>query len=158
MSVTVFVSRIIKLFALLRCSFLYHFTTTTCFLILEQAGTCLVCLSHSDGTVTAVHHSVTGFRSNYCLDVTKEHVCMCVCVCVCVHVHSCVFDLNDADLCHRSLAAAATPPTTTTTTTTPPPPPPPTQTTTPTPPPPPTTIPTPPPPPPPTTTTTRSCN
>jgi hypothetical protein len=69
-----------------------HVTTSTCFLVpvqfWEQAGTSLAYLSCSDGTVTAVHHSVTGFRSNYGLDVTNEHVCVCVCVCVCVHTRA----------------------------------------------------------------------
>jgi hypothetical protein len=89
----VFVSRIIKLFALLRFSFMFHFTNSKCFLFLEQAGTSLARLSCSDGTVTAVHHSVTGLRSNYGLDGTIEHMCFCVCVyiCVCVFVRVCVF-------------------------------------------------------------------
>lgn len=55
-------------------------------------------LSCSDGTVTAVHHSVTGFRSKYGFDVTNAHICM--------HVHFCVCDVNDAGLCHRRLATS----------------------------------------------------
>jgi hypothetical protein len=75
---------------------MYHFTNTTCFLFLEQAETSLACLSCSDGIATAVHRSVTGFRSNNGLDGTNKHVCLCVCVC----------DVNDADLCHRRLATS----------------------------------------------------
>jgi hypothetical protein len=96
-SVTVFVSRIIKLFALPRCSFMFYFTTSACFLVpvqfLEETGISLACLSCSDGTVTAVRYSVTGFRSNYGLDVTNEHLCMSAhafCVCVCARACACV--------------------------------------------------------------------